>query len=217
MAKLYGIEQCVESAAHLTKQLLGLARGGKYEIKAIDINELLLKSVNMFGRTRKEIQIHTNLHHEQIVVNVDQNQIEQALLNLFVNAWQAMPNGGKLYLETSVTSLDETYCKSHKIDPGCFCKISVTDTGLGMDDETRQCAFDPFFSTKDTEHGTGLGHFTGIDVYAETPLPKYWILIVFRTIMLRHAANPQIAGTLHNEHSQRTFGLQLQGQFRLLF
>jgi CheY-like chemotaxis protein len=91
------------------------------------------------------------------VVNVDQNQIEQVLLNLFVNAWQAMPNGGELYLETSVTTLDEAYCQSHKIYPGSFCKISVTDTGLGMDEETRQCVFDPFFSTKETERGTGLG------------------------------------------------------------
>lgn len=152
-----GIEQCVESAAHLTKQLLGLARGGKYEIKAIDMNELLMNSANMFSRTRKEIKIHTKLHHEQIVVNVDQNQIEQVLLNLFVNAWQAMPNGGELYLETSVTTLDEAYCQSHKIDPGRFCKISVTDTGIGMDEETRQRVFDPFFSTKETERGTGLG------------------------------------------------------------
>jgi CheY-like chemotaxis protein len=136
---------------------LGLARGGKYEIKAIDVNELLLNSANMFGRTRKEMQIHTKLNHEQIVVNADKNQIEQALLNLFVNAWQAMPNGGELYLETSVTTLDEAYCQSHKIDPGCFCKISVTDTGVGMDEKTRQRVFDPFFSTKETELGTGLG------------------------------------------------------------
>jgi PAS domain S-box-containing protein len=154
---VHGIEQCVHSAAHLTKQLLGLARGGKYELKAIDMNELLLDSANMFGRTRKEIQIHTKLHHKQIVVNVDQNQIEQVLLNLFVNAWQAMPNGGDLYLETSVTTLGEAYCQSHKIDPGCFCQISVTDTGIGIDEETRQRVFDPFFSTKDTERGTGLG------------------------------------------------------------
>ncbi len=154
---VHGIEQCVESAAHLTKQLLGLARGGKYEIKAIDINELLLKSVNMFGRTRKEIQIHTKLHHGQIVVDADKNQIEQVLLNLFVNAWQAMPKGGELYLETSVTTLDKVYCQSHQIDPGCFCKISVTDTGLGMDEETRQRVFDPFFSTKESDPGTGLG------------------------------------------------------------
>jgi PAS domain S-box-containing protein len=154
---VHGIEQCVQSAAHLTKQLLGLARGGKYEIKAIDVNELLLNSANMFGRTRKEIQIHTKLNHEQIVVNADQSQIEQVLLNLFVNAWQAMPDGGEMYLETSVTTLDEAYCQSHKIDPGCFCKISVADTGIGMDEKTRQRVFDPFFSTKETELGTGLG------------------------------------------------------------
>jgi nitrogen-specific signal transduction histidine kinase/ActR/RegA family two-component response regulator len=152
-----GIEQCIQSAAHLTKQLLGLARGGKYEISTVDLNELLLDSASMFGRTRKEIEIHTKLCHEQVVVNVDQNQIEQVMLNLFVNAWQAMPNGGDLYLETSAVTLDEAYCQSHKIDPGCFCKISVTDTGIGMNEETRQRVFDPFFSTKETDRGTGLG------------------------------------------------------------
>ncbi len=154
---VHGIEQCVQSAAYLTKQLLGLARGGKYEIKAIDMNELLMSSANMFGRTRKEIQIHTKLHHGQIVVNADQNQIEQVLLNLFVNAWQSMPDGGELFLETSVAALDEAYCQSHNVDPGCFCKISVTDTGIGMDQETLQRVFDPFFSTKEAELGTGLG------------------------------------------------------------
>jgi PAS domain S-box-containing protein len=159
---VHGIEQCVQSAAHLTKQLLGLARGGKYEIKAIDLNNLLLNSANMFGRTRKEIQIHTKLHHEQIVVNADQSQIEQVLLNLFVNAWQAMPDGGQLYLETSLAALDETYCQSHKIDPGCFCRISVTDTGIGMDEQTRQRVFDPFFSTRETERGTGTGTGLGL-------------------------------------------------------
>lgn len=155
--RVQGIEQCVQSAADLTKQLLGLARGGKYEIKAIDMNELFVNSANIFGSTRKEIQIHTKLHPVQVIVNADKNQIEQVLLNLFVNAWQAMPDGGDLDLETSITTLDETYCQSHQIEPGTYCKFSVTDTGIGMDEETRQCAFDPFFTTKETEFGTGLG------------------------------------------------------------
>jgi two-component system, cell cycle sensor histidine kinase and response regulator CckA len=155
--RVKGIEQCVQSAADLTKQLLGLARGGKYEIKAIDLNALLVNSADMFGRTRKEIQIHTKVHHGQVVINADRNQIEQVLLNLFVNAWQAMPNGGDLYLETAMITLDDVFCQSHQVDPGRYCKVSVTDTGIGMDEETRQCAFDPFFTTKETECGTGLG------------------------------------------------------------
>lgn len=155
--RVEGIEQCVKSAADLTKQLLGLARGGKYEIKAIDMNELLVSGADIFGRTRREIQIHTKVHHEQVVVNVDRSQIEQVLLNLFVNAWQAMPNGGDLHLETSIVNLDEGYCQSHQIDPGLYCKVSVADSGIGMDDETRQCVFDPFYTTKETENGTGLG------------------------------------------------------------
>jgi len=156
-ARIQGIEVCVRSASDLTKQLLGLARGGKYEIRAIDINELLVDSANMFGRTRKEIQIHTTLYCAPVVVNVDKNQIEQVLLNLFVNAWQAMPEGGDLFIETSIATLDEAYCQPHNLNPGRYCKLSVADTGIGMDEETRHCAFDPFFTTKDKECGTGLG------------------------------------------------------------
>ena len=155
--RIQGIEECVRSASDLTKQLLGLARGGKYEIKSADIYELIVDSVNIFSRTRKEIQIHTSLHREPVVVSVDKNQIEQVLLNLFVNAWQAMPLGGDLFIETAIATLDTADCQPHKIRPGRYCKLSVTDTGIGMDEATRQCAFDPFYTTKDKECGTGLG------------------------------------------------------------
>ena len=94
------IEEYIRSATDLTKQLLGLARGGKYEIKTTDMNELVLNSATMFGRTKREIQIHTKLYNPSPVVEVDTRQIEQVLLNMYVNAWQAMPDGGELYLET---------------------------------------------------------------------------------------------------------------------
>lgn len=155
--RVFGIQECVNSAADLTNQLLGLARGGKYEIKAIDMNELLANSAVMFGRTRKEIQIHTKLHPSQIVVNADGSQIEQVLLNLFVNAWQAMPDGGNIYVETSLVHLDAATCQSHQIEPGAYCKLTVIDTGQGMDEKTCQHVFDPFFTTKETDQGTGLG------------------------------------------------------------
>lgn len=80
----------------LTEQLLGIARGGKYEVRPTDINELILKTADMFGRTKKEIIIETKLHNAKIVVEVDRSQIEQVLLNLYVNAWHAMPDGGTL-------------------------------------------------------------------------------------------------------------------------
>ena len=154
---LEAIEESVRSAAHLTRQLLGFTRGGKYEVKPVDINELVTTSSTMFGRTCKEIQIYTRAQWAPMVVDADRRQIEQVLLNMFVNAWQAMPDGGKLYLETSIAHLDEAACSPHQVEPGRYVKIAVTDTGIGMDESTRQQIFDPFFTTKEKGHGIGLG------------------------------------------------------------
>lgn len=151
------IENSIRSGAHLTKQLLGFVRGGKYEVRPIDINKLLLDSATMFGRTKKEVHIHTKLETQPIVVEADRRQIEQVLLNLYINAWQAMPDGGELYLETKTVTLNDTYCKSYQIKPGCYAKVSVMDTGIGMNESIRQQIFDPFFTTKHKERGTGLG------------------------------------------------------------
>jgi len=151
------IEDYIRNATDLTKQLLGFARGGKYEVRPIDINELLLESATMFGRTKKEIRIHTKLQNPPPVVAADRGQIEQVLLNLYVNAWQAMPDGGELYLETKVVTLDDVYCKSYQAKPGRYAMVSVTDTGIGMDKSICQRIFDPFFTTKEKTRGTGLG------------------------------------------------------------
>jgi len=88
------IEEYVRSATTLTRQLLGFARGGKYETMPVDLNGLVVDSAAMFGRTRKEIQIHTECRQSPLVVEADRRQIEQVLLNMYVNAWQAMPDGG---------------------------------------------------------------------------------------------------------------------------
>ena len=151
------IEDSIRGGANLTSQLLGFARGGKYEERPIDINELLLESATMFGRTKKEIHIHTKLQNQSPVVAADRSQIEQVLLNLYINAWQAMPDGGELYLETKIVTLDDAFCKPYQVKPGDYAKVSVTDTGIGMDESIRQQIFDPFFTTKDKGRGTGLG------------------------------------------------------------
>ncbi len=154
---LNAIDEYIHSAAHLTKQLLGLARGGKYEVKPTNLNELILKSSKMFGRTKKEIIIETEFHNANIVVEADRRQLEQVLLNLYVNAWQAMPEGGTLRLETRDVTLDEKKCRSYQVLPGRYVYLSVTDSGMGMDKKTLQHIFDPFFTTKDKSRGTGLG------------------------------------------------------------
>ena len=103
MEKLKGIEDCVKNAADLTKQLLGFARGGKYEVKPIDLNDLVKESSEMFGRTKKEIAIHTRFQEDIWTVEVDHGQIHQVLINLYLNAWRAMPGGGDLFIHTDMS------------------------------------------------------------------------------------------------------------------
>jgi CheY-like chemotaxis protein len=151
------IEQQVESGAELTKQLLGFARGGKYEVKPINVNDLIIKTSDIFARTKKEITIHKKPQQNLHTIEVDTGQIEQVLFNIYVNAWQAMPSGGRLYIETQNSTLDEQQSRTYDAKPGPYVKISVTDTGVGMDDEIQKRIFEPFFTTKGVGKGTGLG------------------------------------------------------------
>jgi two-component system cell cycle sensor histidine kinase/response regulator CckA len=157
--KLKNIEAYVENGTELTRQLLGFARRGKYHTIATDINSIIDKSASMFGRTKKEIRIHKDLMPHIYTVEVDRGQIEQALLNLYVNAWQAMPEGGDLYLKTENVLLDANFenIQPYKVETGKYIKITVTDTGSGFDDETKKRIFEPFFTTKEMGRGTGLG------------------------------------------------------------
>ncbi|MBT8370737.1 MAG: PAS domain S-box protein [Desulfobacterales bacterium] len=175
--KVKNVEKYVQNGTELTKQLLGFARRGKYLIKATDLNEIIDKSSALFARTRKEIQVHTDLSDELWTVEVDRGQIEQVLLNLYVNAWQAMSEGGSLYLITKNAILDGNYIKAYKVEPGKYVKFTVSDTGEGIDKETQKRIFEPFFTTKEMGRGTGLGlasvygiiksHGGYINVYSE--------------------------------------------------
>jgi len=151
------IEKYVINAAELTKQLLGFARGGKYEVKPTDLNDLIANSVHLFGRTKKEINIHQKYQKNVWIVEVDRGQINQVLLNIYVNAWQAMPEGGNLYIHTTNVDLAESFTKAYSAKTGRYVKISITDTGIGMDEASLKKVFDPFFTTKAKERGTGLG------------------------------------------------------------
>lgn len=155
--RMKNIEKYVQSGAELTRQLLGFARGGKFEVKPINLNELIQRSADMFGRTKKEITIVFSLQADAWTVDVDRGQIEQVLLNLYVNAWQAMPAGGNLYLQTTNETLDNSYIQAFSVDPGNYVKFSITDTGVGMDPDTQKRVFEPFFTTKEKGRGTGLG------------------------------------------------------------
>jgi len=154
---LKGIEEHLHKATDLTRRLLGFARGGKYEVRPIDLNAVIREQNRMFGRTRKEITLEESLEPSLWTVKADQGQIEQVLLNLYINAWQAMPTGGTLRVHTENKTLRERDVRDHRTKPGDYAAVSVSDTGVGMDPETRQRIFEPFFTTKKTGRGTGLG------------------------------------------------------------
>jgi PAS domain S-box-containing protein len=156
-AHLKGIEEQVRSAAELTRQLLGLARGGKYEVRPTDLNELVRRAVDMFGRTRKDIVVSARLEPQLWTVEVDRSQIEQVLINLMVNAGQAMPEGGPLRLDTQNLEVADGDAQSFHLVPGRFVRLSVSDEGTGMEEEARDRVFEPFFSAAGMGHGAGLG------------------------------------------------------------
>ena len=174
---LKGIESYVKNATDLTAQLLGFAKGGKYQIKPTNMNRLIEQSADMFARTRKEIEIVHRFEEDLWPVEVDRGQMNQVLLNFYVNAWQAMPEGGSLYLQTENFVVDDAARQALGLSPGRHIRISIADTGIGMDNATKIRIFDPFFTTKSMGRGTGLGlasaygivrnHEGSIRVYSE--------------------------------------------------
>ena len=175
--RLRRIQDQVQSGGDLTRQLLGFARGGRYQIKPSDMNEILEKTSSLFGRTKKEISIQRKPGKDLWIVEVDRGQMEQVFMNLYINAWQAMPGGGDIYLETQNAFLNDEQRFPYFMKPGKYVKITVTDTGTGMDEKTREKIFEPFFTTKGMGKGTGLGlasaygiikgHGGMINVYSE--------------------------------------------------
>jgi PAS domain S-box-containing protein len=146
-------------AAALTQRLLAFARRQPLDPKPVDVNVLVKNASELMYRSLGEvISIETVLSAGLWRVEVDANELEAALLNLAVNARDAMPEGGKLTIETSNTHIDEAYSANHvEVIPGQYVVICVSDTGSGMTEETVAQAFEPFFTTKPVGKGTGLG------------------------------------------------------------
>jgi PAS domain S-box-containing protein len=151
------IEKQVQSGSKLTSQLLGYARKGRYELRPIHLNQLVADTSEAFGRTRKNITIHRDLAGNLFACEADQGQIEQVLMNLFVNSADAMPEGGDLFLKTANVNFKEIKGRGYLPNPGDYILLTVTDTGVGMDSKTIDRIFDPFFTTKELGRGTGLG------------------------------------------------------------
>ncbi|BBO92614.1 hypothetical protein DSCOOX_57940 [Desulfosarcina ovata subsp. ovata] len=155
--ELAGIERCIDSGAKLTRQLLSFAKGGRYSMAMVDINDIVEKSASMFARTRKEIHVVQQLAEDMVMAEVDAAQIELVLMDLYVNAWHAMSRGGTLTVSTATVSLNKTFVKPYHLQPGQYQKIEVADNGAGMDEKTTERIFEPFYTTRPMGEGTGLG------------------------------------------------------------
>jgi CheY-like chemotaxis protein len=155
--RLKNIERQIESGAKLTSLLLGYARKGRYEVKSIDLNQLVEEVSETFFTTKKNVRIYHELYSTLPHIAVDAGQIKQVLLNLFLNAAEAMPGGGHLVLSTMTATHEDMAGKLYIPKPGKYVMLKVTDTGVGMNQETIERIFEPFFTTKDMGRGTGLG------------------------------------------------------------
>lgn len=154
---LQNIENQIRNGAKLTAQLLGYARKDRPKFAHVDLNQIVRETAEAFGRARKQIAVAVDLGHNLHPVKADPGQIEQVLLNLCVNAADAMPEGGQLTLQTGNTTHESIRRHLTAPSPGDYVQLTVRDTGAGMDEETRNRIFEPFFTTKTMGRGTGLG------------------------------------------------------------
>ncbi len=173
------IRNAGERAAALTRQLLTFSRKHVLEPKVLDVNAVVTDSERLLVRLLGEdIEVKTKLAADLGRVKTDPGQLEQVIVNLSINARDAMPQGGKLTIETADVELDESYCRTRPhVKPGPYVLLAVSDTGIGMDEATKSQIFEPFFTTKELGQGTGLGlsmvygfitHSNGhLDVYSE--------------------------------------------------
>jgi len=156
-ARLRSIEAQVRSASKLTAQLLGYARKGRYEVKSLDLNRVVEETSEIFGKAKMGITIHKELADGLFTTEADEAQLKQILLDLYLNAAEAMLDSGDLTVKTSNVTHEDMKDKEYDTKPGNYVLLTVTDTGVGMDKSTMGLIFDPFFTTKHMGMGTGLG------------------------------------------------------------
>jgi len=156
---IHTIEQASRRASELTKQLLGFARAGKYEVRAVNLNRTIEELLKLISRTfDKRIAVAAKLAKELWAIEGDSNQLQHSFLNICLNARDAMPHGGAITLTTQNLELDLATAAQHfNLTPGKYVHLTIADTGVGMDAATQARIFEPFFSTKERGKGTGLG------------------------------------------------------------
>jgi PAS domain S-box-containing protein len=177
------VDQIIASshrAAHLTHSILAFSRKQIINLRPVDLNEIIGRVEKLLVRIiGEDIELKTGMNGADLLITADSGQIEQVLINLCTNARDAMPQGGFLMIETRLMECDELFVKAHPYaKPGIYAMVSVSDTGIGMDDGTKERIFEPFFTTKEVGKGTGLGlsivygiikqHGGYINVYSES-------------------------------------------------
>jgi len=158
--KIEEIKKAGERAASLTRQLLAFSRKHVIKPEVLDLNEVISETEKMLKRMiGEDVEFQTVLESELWKVHIDSGQIDQMIINMAVNSRDAMPQGGKLIVETANVDLDENYFRELSLDetPGSYVMLAISDTGSGMNKETREHIFEPFFTTKELGKGTGLG------------------------------------------------------------
>jgi PAS domain S-box-containing protein len=156
--RIDSIERQIQTGASLTRQLLGYARKGKYRPAPLCLNPLVQEALTTFGRTRKALTINFDLLEDLPRIHADRGQMELVLLNLLINASDAMPDGGTLTVSTDIQTIPSAEMQSPPaLGPGDYVHLRISDTGIGMDKKTQQRIFEPFFTTKAMGRGTGLG------------------------------------------------------------
>jgi PAS domain S-box-containing protein len=196
------IERAAIRSRDITTQLLAFSRKQIIEPRIVDLNEMVIHTQKALTRLiGEDIDLKVKFGRNLWPIKFDPSQIEQILINLAVNARDAMPNGGKLTIETFNTVIDPLYCENHiGVVPGDYIQLNVSDTGIGMDEDTLQHIFEPFFTTKEAGKGTGLGLATVygivrqnegfIHVYSEPGFGSTFSIYLPRTTETAEEKNP---------------------------